>query len=215
MIYDKDIPIFEIIVEYDDNSGFIRNSFVDRPAVEHTKIAFSEEDTKYVFSEDKKEQMFMSVSILADTPILRKGPDGEPFYVVFSKDTVRTILNKLVKQDKMNEVTLYHDDSKVIDDIYMVESFIVEKGRVESPVFDVPDGSLITTYWVPDADKYEMLLNDPNFNGFSIEINAKARLVDMFSSVYEEEFIISKIKSLLKSDFPDDVKEAKIKKLIK
>jgi hypothetical protein len=208
-------PIYEVVVDYDDESGMLRNSFVEKPAVEFTKFAFSKEQQRFVFSDDKNENMFMGVSILADTPIPRVNEFGEPFAVIFTKDTVRTILNKLVMKNKTNEITLYHDEKQPIDGIYMVESFITEKGRVESPLFDVPDGSLITTYWVPDDEKYEILKNDPKFNGFSIEIQAQAKLYDMFKEEITEEQRLAKIKSILDSDIDDELKKDRIKKLVK
>lgn len=184
---DKVAPIFELVIDDDsEESGFIRNSFVENPAVEIKYFAFEDESNKkkMIFSQNEKEQIFTSVSILADTPILRKTKEGEDYYVVFTKDTIRKIRNKLVKEGKSNEVTLYHDENQVVEGVYMVENFIVNKGRVESPLFNVPDGSLVTSYWVEDKATYERLLNDEKFNGFSIEVNAKIQ--EMFTSSFEE-----------------------------
>ena len=211
-------PIFEIVIdENSEDSGFIRNSFVEAPAVEVTRFAFSKEQERMIFAEDTKEQIFTSVSILADTPILRATDKGEEFYVVFTKDVIRKIRNKMVKEGKTNEVSLYHEDDKIQEGIYMVENFIINKGRVESPLFNVPDGSLVTSYWVEDAAKYEQLLNDENFNGFSIEINA--RISQMFSNtfdaLYSEEMKEQEIRDIAFSEeLTDEQKEEKILKVL-
>lgn len=212
----NDYPIYNIVVDYDDDrTRMTRNSFVDQPAVGFAKFAFNEQ-SNFVFSNDKSEQMFMGVSILADTPIPRVGPNGEKFYVVFSKETIRTIFNKFVMEGKTHEVTLNHDKNKELDGVYMVENFISEKGRVESPLFDVPDGSLITTYWVKDGEKYNELLNDSSFNGFSIELDAK--IEELFSvtpiEMSDDEKVIL-IKTILdKTDITNETKEDEIKTIL-
>jgi len=210
------VKIYEIVVDYDDDeTGMLRNSFVDDPAVEYTKISFSKETKILQFNENKSEQKFMSVSMIADTPIPRRHPvTGEVFGIVFSKDTIKKIVNKLVMQNKINEVSFQHTD-EIIEDVFLVEHFFVEKGRVESPVYkDVPEGSWITTYWVKDTDTYNRLLEDETFNGFSIEINAEIEQV--FSNCFTdiEEYQIKTIQEIVESEDSDESKEAKIKNLL-
>lgn len=209
------MPVFNIVIEYDDETGMIRNSFVANPAVGIEKLAFNaQEKTRMVFADESRKNCFMSVSILADTPILRRTQDGREFYVVFEKETIRKIVNKLVMEGKQNEVSLYHEDSKVLENVFLVEQFMVEKGRVESPKFDVPDGSLISTYWVKDDEMYNQLLSDPNFNGFSIEISAN--LEAQFEAHFSDEVIANKIKEIVfREDLSDEDKEKIIKELIK
>lgn len=82
-------------------------------------------------------------------------------------------------EGNLNEITFQHDDTQPIEGVYLVEHFFVEKDRVECPAFsNVPEGSWITTYWVKDKAQYNELLNNEEFNGFSIEIAAR----------FEEEF---------------------------
>jgi hypothetical protein len=211
---DLNAPLFDIVVEYDDETGFLKNSFVQVPAVGVEKMAFSKQDKiRMVFADEKRKNYFMSVSILADTPILRKTKDGREFYVRFTSETIRKITNKMVMSGVQNEVTLQHDDSKKLDDVYLVEQFLSEKGRVYSPLFDIPEGSLVQTYWVKDDELYEKLLNDENFNGFSIEISAN--LEEVFSAVINEEKIQDDIRAIVFNKMlSDDQKEAQIRKIL-
>jgi hypothetical protein len=214
---ENDIPVYNIVIEYDDETGMIRNSFVKNPAVEIERFAFSKINNFY-FEGNDVEQKFMSVSILADTPILRRSEEGKEFYVVFSKETVKKIVNKLVMQNKINEVSFQHNEEQIIDGVYLVEHFFSEKGRVESPIFpNVPDGSWITTYWVKDKEKYDNLLSNPNFNGFSIEINAKIEeaFSSIFNSIVDEETALKTIKEIVFNDNVSEMqKEAEIKKVL-
>ena len=191
---EKETKIYDIHIEYnDDNEGFIRNSFVGEPAVEVNYFTFAKQEVKeqtkkMVFSVPGKSQCFMSVSILADTPIPRIDKDGELFYVNFPKEEVRKLNNKFFMNSDIHEINYNHDSNIKLSGVYLVESFIVENGRVESPVFsNVPDGSLIQTYFVKDKKMYEQLLNDENFNGFSIEV--ECGIIEQFKSSTPEEKI--------------------------
>jgi len=208
------IKTFNIIVDYDTDGEMIRNSFVYQPAVEIEKFAFSKE--MMVFNQGISNQCFMSVSILADTPIPRKSSNGEKFNVVFTKEMVRVIMNKLAMNGKLNEVSWQHS-VQMIEGVYLVEQFISEKDRVYSPKFNVPEGSLIQTYWVKDKKMYDKLSADKSFQGFSIEIEASIQEVftTSFSSMYELNKDASDIDVILNDEtLLDDVKFEKIKQIL-
>ena len=83
----ENIKTFEIVVDYEGDEKMLRNSFVYQPAVEIEKFAFSKEEQKemLIFNKDDNRQCFMSVSILADTPIPRIDREtGEKYNVVFT-----------------------------------------------------------------------------------------------------------------------------------
>jgi hypothetical protein len=207
----EDMKTYNIVIDYDnDDERMIRNSFVEQPAVEIEKFAFSKDMMK--FNKDEKRQCFMSVSILADTPIPRMTKDGKPFNVVFTKEVIRVIANKLVMENRMNEVSWQHSN-QMIEGVYLVEQFISEKDRVYSPKFNVPEGSLIQTYWVKDKNMYEKLSNDSSFQGFSIEI--EATIEEAFGMDFSEEVITDSIKDILFSDLSDDEKYDKINDILK
>lgn len=173
--------IYDIVVNYDDETRITSNSMVDMPAVEIERIAFSEE-TLY-FSEDSQ-QKFISVSCLADTPIKRiDKKTGEIYFTRFSKETINIMVNKFIKEGRGNNMTWNHSGLE-LKGVYLVEHFTQKKGMVETSLFkNIPDGSWVTTYWVEDKELYNKLKNDPKFNGFSIEIDAKMR--EVYSKVDE------------------------------
>ena len=209
------IPVYEIVVEYDDETGMLRNSLVKNPAVEYERLAFSKvEDIKLFFENNDTEQKFMSISMVADTPILRQAKDGSYFYVRFSKDVIKKIVNKLVMENKINDVSYQHEESQIVDGIYLVEHFFIEKGRVESPLFDnAPDGSWVTTYFVPDKKKYEALRKDKNFRGFSVELDAKIQ--EAFTGVINDEKLEKEIRDIAFDEtLSEQQKEAQIKKVL-
>ena len=213
----NEIKIYQIEIDYEnDDLGMMRNSFVEMPAVEYTKLDFAKQSKQkqiISFAADSSEQRFMSVSMVADTPIPRIDDfTGELFGIEFSKDTIKKIVNKFVMEGNTNEVSFQHTDT-IIDGVYLVEHFITRKGVVEATAFkDLPEGSWITTYWVKDKAQYEALKADESFNGFSIEISAN--LEEMYSmSSYDA--VYDAIEVVVNSGKSDEEIEAEIKELLK
>jgi hypothetical protein len=209
----EEIIYYIDINEDDEQTGMIRNSFVKNPAVEVPYFAFSETENMVTlsFNNDSK-QSFMSVSMLADTPIPR-GIDkntGKPYSVVFTKDAIRRIVNKFVETANINEVSFNHSN-QIIDGVILSEHFILEKGRIEIPLFkNVPDGSWITTYYVKNKELYNELKDNPDFTGFSIEINAF--IEEAFSKINSQESVIKDI--VFNDTMTDDDKIEKIKSVL-
>jgi len=195
----------------DEQIGIMRNSFVMMPAVDGeedidgTYFAFSKQ--KLFFSANKSEQMFMSVSLLADVPIPRLNENKETFYIIFTKDDVKKFVKKFMASGNIHKASYNHIPGTSIEGVVLVESFFLDKDRIDSGLFKgVTDGSWITTYYVQDKEKYELLLNDPAFNGFSVELDAHLKPYN--------EFAEQSIKEIAFSDMPDAEKEEKIKAIL-
>lgn len=224
----EDYPIYNMIVTYeDDETGILRNSFVKLPAVEIEKLVFNKEDElelpkkqEFKFSEDESEQIFMSVSCLADTVIPRKTKSGKKYGVQFTKDVIRVAVNKMIMEGKMNEVNWQHENGNIITGVYLVEHFTQNKKRVYTDLFgDIPEGSWVTSYFVKDKELFESLKADNDFGGFSIEINAflEESFAEQFEKIDDEiEDLYSKIESILSdSSLSGEQKYDKLEQLSK
>jgi hypothetical protein len=200
--------------EEDSKSGILRNSFVMQPAVDLPQVdgsyfAFSKTQN-LLFKKDKSEQMFMSVSLLADYPIERVNKDGEPYYVIFTKEDIKEIVKKFMGSENIHDVSYNHIPGSKVPDIKLVESFFLDKDRINTNLFKgITEGSWITSYYVKDKKLYDLLLDDEQFNGFSVEIDAFLEPYD------QEEFAEQKIKEIIfSSELSDLEKEQEIKKLL-
>lgn len=194
------------IIDFDEDNpelGLVANSLVSDPAVlvgDNVKLfAFNKEATHIHFNNDS-EQKFVSVSILANTPIPRKF--GK---VIFTEEVIDKLILSMVKHNHINKVTFNHN-GQLIEGIYLTSHFKLKKGRVESPLFEgVPEGSWITEYYVEDKDLYESLKKSTEFNGFSVEI--KGWLEEQENKAMENHF-----KSILEDEgLSDEDKYTKIK----
>ena len=124
------MEIYEIVIdEKDGDTGLLRNSFVDSPAVIYEKINFSKEEVNLNFQVDDTQQKFISVSLVADTVIPRIDEEGKEYGVVFTKDSIVDIVNQFVmnKDVDVNEVSYQHTD-ELIEGVFLVEHFITKKG---------------------------------------------------------------------------------------
>jgi hypothetical protein len=97
---------------------------------------------------------------------------------------------------------------KLVDGVYMVESFIVGD-RAKSELYpNIPKGSWMATFYIKDKEYYNKLVSE-NFNGFSLE--------GRFIEEYEDNMIgklYNEINKILESDVSDIDKENQIKKLL-
>lgn len=169
------LPIYEVVIDLnDEETGMSCISLVDEPAVEKSFLLFEKEAPKQALQfaiDDNMEHCITGVAIRADYPIYRVGNSGYEYYVRFSKETIKDIVEKYSKQGLWNVTSLQHD-GKEIDGAIMVEMYIKdsEKGINPKDFEDIEEGSLFTTYKIVDEQLWEDIKNSDNINGFSIEI---------------------------------------------
>lgn len=167
-----ELPVYKIKIDMDDDTtGLTAVSLVDYPAVEKDFLLFDKQELLFKVDDDK--QIISGIALLADTPIYRRNEHGE-FYVVFEKDTIRQLVEKYSKQGLLNVVNLQHKADTFVKDVYMIESYLIDKQRGICPVEfqDVKDGSWYVSYYVEDKELWNEIKNGDIFNGFSVEISA-------------------------------------------
>lgn len=169
------LPIYDVVIDLnDEETGMSCISLVDEPAVEKDFLLFDKQTPKQTLQftiDDNMEHCITGVAIRADYPIYRIGTSGYEYYVRFSKETIKDIVEKYSKQGLWNVTSLQHD-GKEIDGAIMVEMYIKdsEKGINPKGFEDIEEGSLFTTYKIVDEQLWEDIKNSDNINGFSIEI---------------------------------------------
>ena len=163
--------IFYIIVNDDANIGVDAISLVDMPAVEKNFLCFSEEKQPVKMKFDNSKHIITGVVCLADTPIYRYDERMGEYYVVFTKETIEKMVEKFAKMDLFKSVNLQHDNTKFVDGIYMIESYITNKERGINPIefSDIPDGSWICSYKVENEALWGEIINGNKLNGFSLQ----------------------------------------------
>jgi len=171
---EKNIPIFnlEITNDLEDDVEVDVISLVDRPAIERSFLAFTEnKEIKMDFAiQDEDQQIISGPLMLADTPIYRNDDNGE-YYVVFTKETIKKIAQRYFKKGYQANVNLMHDSGQSVEGVTMFESFISDKVRGIHPMKgfeDVPDGSWFGSFKVDNPEVWAEI-KAGNVRGFSVE----------------------------------------------
>ncbi len=160
---DKSLPIYELTVDQLDE-GVQYVALVDLPAIERPFMAFSKAAHK--FRETGERRVLTGPVMLADTPIYRNDERGE-YYVLFSKETIRKIVQKYFKQGNQHNVNAQHKIE--LDGVFMFESYITDAARGINPpkgYEDTSDGSWFGSFKVENDDVWD---NREAFTGFSVE----------------------------------------------
>lgn len=191
------IPTYNALIS-DDNEGIFVISLVDAPATETNWMCFKEQENIKFSIVNEDEHILAGVVMVADKPIYRIAPDGTEYYIVFSKDVIKRMAEKMLDDNTFNNIDIQHDGNIIPrDKVKLVELFIADEAKGIKPNYlDVPDGSLLANYKIYDDELWNMAKSGV-LNGFSLE--------GVFSTIrYKHNKNIkhnkmSKIKEMLKS----------------
>ena len=96
---------------------------------------------------------------------------GREFYVRFTSETIKKIVERFSQDKNFNVVSLQHNGQN-IDNVILTEMFIKDDNNGISPLgFEsISNGSLFMRYKIYDDGLWEQIKNSGKINGFSIEI---------------------------------------------
>ena len=191
------IPTYNALIS-DENEGIFVISLVDAPATETNWMCFKEQENIKFSIVNEDEHILAGVVMIADKPIYRIAPDGTEYYIVFSKDVIKRMAEKMLDDNTFNNIDIQHDGNIIPrDKVKLVELFIADEAKGIKPNYlDVTDGSLLANYKIYDDELWNMAKSGV-LNGFSLE--------GVFSTIrYKHNKNIkhnkmSKIKEMLKS----------------
>ena len=167
MVYNN-IPVFAVNVD-DPGCSISAMSLVDDPAMSIDMVCFSKEQNMKFSIQDETQHNILTCLVRVDFPILRVTDGGDPYYIVFNKDTAKVLCQRLMKDGMQQNISLNHN-GKLIQGIQLQEVFIKDTEKGISPVGfeEAADGSLMGVYHIED----DQLWNDcieGKFKGISIE----------------------------------------------
>ena len=206
--YDPETPLYEITMEEDGQTGIRLVSLVIDPAIEEKGMYFSKEeiqDFKFKSVEDK--QMVVGPAMIPNKKIIRKDEDGNPYFVFFSVNTIRMLVEKFNSQNNNKSINIDHTNT-------MVDGYIQQSWIVSDPVYDkskyygydLPVGSWFIEVKINDSKFFKEKVKNEGRYSFSIEGLLGQKLVNYseqdFSSFIDnlsDEDIICLMKELLPS----------------
>ena len=164
------LPVFEALVDSED-TGMLRISLVDDPAVMSDFLAFAGEQRKvqrYAIADEDRHLVF-GVVMRADFPIYRYDEGYGGYYIIYKAETIRRMAQKYLAEGRQNNVDLMHDGHDV-KGVEMVQAFLKDtaKGVAPAGFEDIADGSLFAEFHIEDPDIWAQV-KDGTFKGFSLE----------------------------------------------
>ena len=167
MLYNG-LPIFRLNV-VDDDPGIRTVSLVECPAMEMPMVMFSKEENMKFSIQDESKHNILTLIARTDFPILRVSEDGNPYYVIFTKEVTEKLSQKLMKEGFAQNVSVDHS-GKLIEGIQLQEVFLKDSSKGISPIGyeEAAEGSLFGIYHITDEALWQDCL-DGKFTNVSLE----------------------------------------------
>lgn len=185
------LPVYEIVVDENDETGISLISLVDEPAIVMKGMLFTEEKSMMSFKEaDEEKQVIVGPALIPNMKIYREDEKYGQYYVKFTRETIEKMVEKFNKYGSNRRINIDHSNQ-------MVDAFIMEDWIVEDPVYDksrkygfeVPVGTYMIKVKIEDKDFWLNEVKENGKFGFSIEGLLGQQLVSL-SKTEEVEFSI-------------------------
>ena len=162
------LPVFDALVP-DEDTGMLKISLVDIPAVMSDFLVFNAEKEFQMYSiQDEEKRLVYGVVARANYPILRISPKIGKYYIVFKPEIIRVMAEKYLAESRQNDVSTMHTTD--VEGVQMVQYFIKDSTRGVNPegFADIADGSLFAEFHILN-DEVWAAIKAGTYNGFSLE----------------------------------------------
>ena len=162
-----DLPFIEFKLT-DDVDGLQAIALVDSPAIGLNYQAFAPHKFE-VINEDKR--IVMGAAMIPYLPIYRIDERGV-YYAIFKKETIKALVQKLFKENKHNNFNEQHNAFKILDGVYIYQSFITDAElgiSAPSGFENVADGTWFIAAKVENDEAWAKVKEEGILKGFSVE----------------------------------------------
>jgi hypothetical protein len=143
--------------------------WVERTIAEYEKMSSETEMTFSVFNSEQR--LVIGPAMIPDKMIIRRNEiTGEIYYVYFTADTIKKLQQKFMQEKLLDKTNIEHG-RKFLNNVDVVESWIVEdQEKDKQQVFgmDYPKGTWMITMKVNDDSTWEKV-KDGKLKGFSVQ----------------------------------------------
>ena len=195
MLYNG-IPVFAVNVDSEDCT-ITTISLVDEPAMELQMQMFDKKETVKFSLQDEVKHNIVSCIVRTDFPILRLTQEGNPYYIVFNRETSEILCQRLMRDGFQQNISLDHS-GKLIEGIQLQEVFIKDSNRGISPIGfeEAAEGSLFGVYHITDDELWKDCI-EGRFGGVSLESYIDLQKFNKIDNKIKKNSM-SKIKEVLK-----------------
>jgi hypothetical protein len=129
-------------------------------------------EASYGFAAVEDQQILVGPAMVPGKLIPRKDENGDTYFVYFTKDTIKKIAYKAMKDKVIDRVNIEHESGKFVDDVYLIESWIVvnpETDKSREYGLNPTEGTWMVMYKVDNLDVWQGYVVPGLIRGFSIE----------------------------------------------
>jgi len=133
---------------------------VKKPVETFSGFKFAQED----------QQIVVGPLMIPDKLILRVDEEGNPYHVFFSRETIKQIAYKMMREKLLDRMNIEHNAANTVDG-YMLETWIIEDNQNDKAIaygFNLPTGTWMGMYKVVDPAVWAKV-KEGIVKGFSIE----------------------------------------------
>jgi len=130
------------------------------------------EGATYGFAAVEDQQILVGPAMVPGKLIPRKDENGDTYFVYFTKDTIKKIAYKAMKDKIIDRVNIEHNSGELVDDVYLIESWIVvnpETDKSREYGLNPTEGTWMVMYKVDNLDVWQGYVVPGLIRGFSIE----------------------------------------------
>lgn len=144
---------------------------VDKPAIERNFQAFKEHPQRAAFILNEEKRILCGPAMIPNLPLYRNDKQLGEYYVNFTADVIKTVVEKVHAKGYLKNFNLFHDEQQKTEDVVMINSFVSDKS-IGVPAMlgfeDLPDGTWFISAKVND-DTIWAKVKAGEIKGFSIE----------------------------------------------
>lgn len=203
------LPIYELRIDQSDEAGVTAVALVDNPAIGVSWMAFKEQMERIKFEvQNEEKRIIFGPLMIPDMLIFRRDEDGFEYNVKFTVETIEQIRQRFMKNGYTSQTNPMHISAKMLDGVYMVETFVkdTERGIFPPEQFkDLPDGTWFGGFKVENDEVWNDFIKTGIFTGFSVEgVFQKVKLSNQNNMKKD---LFKEVADLFKSYFGEPKKE--------
>jgi hypothetical protein len=126
--------------------------------------------SKQSFAIDGDKMITTGPAMIPNKLILRVDSNNEPYFVYFTKQTIKEIAEKMLRQGLLDKLNLEHNSERPVSG-QLIESWFIddaENDKANSFGFSLPEGSWMLSYKIDDPEIWSMIKKG-HITGYSVE----------------------------------------------
>lgn len=168
----RQLPVFELKIEDENQDGVFAVSLVDSPAIMREFILQSEEKQTVKF-QAQKEKRTATGALLIPNQLIYRIINNQECFVFYTAETIEKIRNNFFKNQFTKKVNVEHSAEEV-EGVFLIESWLTtdKPGKeFELGLTDLPSGSWVGTYYFDFTaeELFTDFVKSGILKGFSIE----------------------------------------------